>query len=157
MPRVLNLSSNTIYAQMNQWSEKTCVCPDSLFFPGEPIVKDPYYYEEATCCPGGGGFNVLGQTGEEPKEIGLELFPNPFNPDITIDLYLGTSRQDYEVEVIDITGRRIRNLARGNANGAFQILWNGQGDQGKQHASGVYFIRARIGKATFVQRCILLK
>jgi hypothetical protein len=50
------------------------------------------------------------------------------------------------VEVLDLSGRRIRTLADGwHAAGAFRLLWDGRDDSGAAVGSGVYFVRANHG------------
>jgi phosphatidylserine/phosphatidylglycerophosphate/cardiolipin synthase-like enzyme len=76
----------------------------------------------------------------------LHAFPNPFSERIAISLdgvseYRGTGVS--EIQIIDITGRVVRNLPCPvpHAPGAMQITWDGKDRAGKAAPPGIYFLK----------------
>jgi len=69
-------------------------------------------------------------------------FPNPFNPQSTIQYDLpGTYK--VTVEVFNIAGQRIRVLLNSQIQGPgfVQVDWDGRDDRGKMMGSGIYLYR----------------
>lgn len=79
---------------------------------------------------GGGGFAL--------RSIG----PNPFRAGTEIRFVLGRA-SSVECGVFDLFGRRIATLARGERfeAGVQSMSWSGRGDDGRDVATGVYFVR----------------
>jgi hypothetical protein len=68
-------------------------------------------------------------------------FPNPFLRETTIRFDL-PSRGHVQLDVIDVTGRRIRTLVRGLEDaGAHSVRWDGMDEHGRPTAPGMYFCR----------------
>ncbi len=83
--------------------------------------------------------------------------PNPFNPRTTIVLDLPRAG-DASLRVYDLRGRVVRTLHEGPLTaGRHELVWNGDDDNRRAMASGVYFFEAkavgeeRIGKLTLVR------
>ena len=83
--------------------------------------------------------------------------PNPFNPRTTIVLDLPRAG-DASLRVYDLRGRVVRTLHEGPLTaGRHELVWNGDDDNRRAMASGVYFYEAkavgeeRIGKLTLVR------
>ena len=67
-------------------------------------------------------------------------FPNPFNGQTRIQFELGT-RASVTLTVVDILGRRVRELFRGDRSaGTHEETWMGTDASGRPVASGVYFV-----------------
>ena len=65
---------------------------------------------------------------------------------------------DGGVEVFDLRGARVRTLARGPlVAGTHAFDWDGRGAGGEASASGVYFLRARLGREAIVRRVVLTR
>jgi hypothetical protein len=63
-----------------------------------------------------------------------------------------------QVDVFDVTGRRVRHLARPEAfHGENVIVWDGLDDRGRRVGGGVYFAHCRAGKETEVLRVVRLR
>jgi flagellar hook assembly protein FlgD len=62
------------------------------------------------------------------------------------------------LEVIDVAGRKVRDLIGGEqrAAGEYSVEWDGTAERGDRAASGVYFIRLRAGSDQIVRRVALL-
>ncbi|MCD4829273.1 MAG: T9SS type A sorting domain-containing protein [Candidatus Cloacimonetes bacterium] len=88
-------------------------------------------------------------------------YPNPFNPDTTIDFSLrGTEGMpvNAELAVYNIRGRRVHTLHSGLIEpGNHSITWHGTDDNGRAVGSGIYFIRMQAGDHTEVRKAILMK
>jgi len=78
-----------------------------------------------------------------PSRLALYAYPNPFNSAVTISAPAGA-----EVEVFDVKGRRVAELASGDQ------FWKPEPSVG----SGVYLVRAKIGDGqTATKRVVYLK
>ncbi|MFH1845660.1 MAG: FlgD immunoglobulin-like domain containing protein [bacterium] len=88
----------------------------------------------------------------------LTCAPNPFNAVTTIHYRL-LEPGAMELSVFDITGRRVRQLARtgGKAAGSYSATWDGRDDAGRSVASGLYFFRLQRGWQHEVSRVMLVK
>ncbi len=103
-----------------------------------------------------------GVSAVEPRSVpfapvALDLpWPNPFNPSVSIRLYLDTERE-VAISVHDLRGRRVRSLHDGRiAAGWRTIVWDGLDDAGRAAASGVYFLKAASPGAPSVTRKLAL-
>jgi hypothetical protein len=85
-------------------------------------------------------------TGVPQSELGAAAvlgpcYPNPFNPRTTISLDLLRS-EPVQLQVLDMTGRRIRTLHDGPlVSGSYTFGWDGRDDRGEGVASGCYLLR----------------
>lgn len=84
----------------------------------------------------------------EMPEAGALLtgnYPNPFNPNTTIEYYL-PERCRVDLSVYDVKGRLVRVLFSGTQdNGLKSVRWDGLDGKGRQVNSGVYFCRLKAG------------
>lgn len=82
----------------------------------------------------------------DPFQLRLTgIVPNPFNPRTAI--HFETPGGSVFLEIIDLSGRRVRTLADGQITpGAHQLIWDGLDDRGHDVASGVYMARLRGAK-----------
>lgn len=84
-------------------------------------------------------------------------YPNPFNPNTTIEFQLGQPTE-MRITIFDARGRIVRELAQGfYAAGRHQIIWNGRNDLGKPVVSGVYFYQVKTAQFKAVRKCLLVK
>jgi hypothetical protein len=59
---------------------------------------------------------------------------------------LGGSRGSTEVLLYDVSGRLVRDVARGQYRAGYQsVIWDGRDDRGRRVAAGMYFLRATTG------------
>ncbi len=86
-------------------------------------------------------------------------FPNPFNPNTTIDYFVPEgSAQRVVLVVYDVTGARVRTLVdRVVPGGKYSAEWNGLNDRGESVGSGVYFYRLIERNFTQTRKMLLLK
>ncbi|MBN2169685.1 MAG: hypothetical protein JW819_00020 [Candidatus Krumholzibacteriota bacterium] len=84
--------------------------------------------------------------------------PNPFNPATAIRFVLPRPATA-TVEIVDVTGRRLRRLLDGVQlpAGTHTLDWDGRDDAGHPAAAGVYLCRLRAGGATDARKLALVK
>lgn len=85
-------------------------------------------------------------------------FPNPFNPRTTLAFTLAEPGP-VRLAVFDATGRRVRELLRGEvvAAGRRELQWDGRDDLGRPVASGVYFARMNASESLATVRMVLVE
>lgn len=112
-----------------------------------------------------GMLQLLGGPGEDrttelivPLVTGLEApFPNPFNPNTELHFSVAEG-QNVELSVFDIRGHLVRRLAQGyHEAGRYEVLWQGDDQNGRRMASGVYFARFSAGNTVMNHRLALVK
>ncbi len=97
---------------------------------------------------------------EEMPPVSARLgspWPNPFNPQVNIDLDLPRA-SFIELGVYDVAGRRIKTLADGHyPSGPSRLMWNGTDDAGLAMPSGVYFVRFENGPVQSRRKVVLVR
>lgn len=93
-----------------------------------------------------------------PTQYSLSNYPNPFNPETTIEFTIPVS-DDINLSIYDIQGNLVSELIKNDtfAPGQYSRIWNGTSSNGKQVSSGVYFYVLRAGNKYFTNKMILLK
>jgi hypothetical protein len=93
-----------------------------------------------------------------PHEFALEQnFPNPFNPSTKIR-YSVPFRSDVSLVIYDIKGEAIVVLKEsGQAEGSYQVQWDGTDEAGNQVSTGVYLARLQIGERSETIKMVFLK
>lgn len=73
-------------------------------------------------------------------------FPNPFNPETTIEFVLPKAAS-VSLGIYDLNGRLVRQLitSEHHGPGKFQHTWDGLSNSGERVASGIYFARLVAG------------
>jgi flagellar hook assembly protein FlgD len=69
-------------------------------------------------------------------------WPNPSRDAVQLSLAL-PGKGAVDVDVVDVTGRRVRTLFRGTTGGTLVMRWDGTDDHGHPTPAGIYFARAR--------------
>jgi hypothetical protein len=110
-----------------------------------------------------GDWFLLGElTVDRPFDIssGLSLdsvYPNPFNPQVTIAFRLRESAQ-VRAAIHDLLGRRVRTLYQGALDaGRHELTWDSHDDRGQALATGTYLLRIDGGGPTFTRKLLLVK
>jgi hypothetical protein len=94
-----------------------------------------------------------------PRPVAMlnQNFPNPFNPSTTIRFTLPKSG-DVNLSVYNVRGQRVKTLANGHMEaGQREVVWNGDDNNNRAVASGVYFYRLEADGRTEVRRMVLMK
>ena len=80
------------------------------------------------------------------------LYPNPFNPVITLDIDIHQSG-DLRIEVYDVSGHLIEEINKGHVNNGKQSFqWSGNNS-----SSGMYFFKITDGDSVQIRKAVLLK
>jgi hypothetical protein len=84
-------------------------------------------------------------------------FPNPFNPETTIQFAL-TTRSPVTVKIFDVTGRYIITLLDGTGSqGVNEVFWNGKDAQGVDVTSGVYVYQVKTDRFSAQRKMMLIR
>ncbi len=100
--------------------------------------------------------------GVESEERGARLFlaavtPNPTRGSMRAQWGLPAAGRA-TLEVMDLQGRRVRTLARGNhAAGSHAHAWDGRDDNGNLARNGTYFVLLRTEQQTLSRRVTLMR
>jgi len=93
-----------------------------------------------------------------PTEFALlQNFPNPFNPETTIQYNLAESA-DVTLQIYNVVGQVVRTLvAERQSAGRYRVSWSGMDDRSVPVSSGIYFYKIAAGKQGEVKKLMLLK
>ncbi|MEJ2545139.1 MAG: lamin tail domain-containing protein, partial [Calditrichaceae bacterium] len=87
----------------------------------------------------------------------LPNFPNPFNPETTIQYEIPVF-SNVEIKIFDASGREVKTVTSGFVKpGIYKILWNGTNHAGNKVSTGIYFITMQADNYFNVQKALLLK
>ncbi len=107
------------------------------------------------CNPGEETPTAVG--GPAVKGLSIFAYPNPFNPETTIQ-YVVPSQGQVTVAIYDAHGSRINTIVREEkAAGTYSARWMGTDASGHGVGSGVYFLRIEHGGVTQSEKIVLLK
>ena len=126
-----------------------------------PAGDQEVVFQDFTFVPEGGPSPVEDDRDENlPSAVAGRMHaasPNPFNPQTVIRFDL--VRDGFiELDVFDMTGRRVRCLTSGyHSAGAHTATWDGRDERRRPLASGVYLFRLRGSDFVEIQRVALIK
>jgi hypothetical protein len=87
----------------------------------------------------------------------LNIYPNPFNPDLTIAFSMDEIAE-VEIVIYNTKGQKVRTLADELFHPAdYNLVWNGKDDKGQPVSSGVYFVRLKTGNEVVNSKAVLIK
>ena len=96
-----------------------------------------------------------------PSPMGFRLMqnhPNPFNPSTNIAFEITDAAKDYRLDIYNIKGQLVKTLHKGKLGlGRHSVVWNGQDNNDKEVASGVYFYRLDDGQKAKTRKMLLMK
>lgn len=91
------------------------------------------------------------------KDMMLNNYPNPFNPETTISYTLNKNSQ-VKLEVYNILGQNVATLVNEHKTaGSHSVVWNGLDKKGNKLSSGIYLSKLTNGSETIVNKMILMK
>jgi len=94
-----------------------------------------------------------------PKPVAMlsQNFPNPFNPSTTIKFSTPKAGQ-VNLSVYNVRGQRVKTLVNEvMPAGQQSVTWNGDDNNSRSVASGVYFYKLEADGRTEVKRMVLMK
>ena len=103
-------------------------------------------------------FEVSAAPDDLPGSRLVGCYPNPFNPQTTIEFEL-RDRAAVDLRVFDLSGRTVRSLLAETTlnSGRHLAVWNGRDDAGLSVASGIYFYRLEAGDYSETKRMVHIK
>ncbi|MCB1184215.1 trypsin-like peptidase domain-containing protein [bacterium] len=91
------------------------------------------------------------------SRLGVDSYPNPFNPMTRIRFNLAQAGHA-TIQVFDLQGRHVRTLVDGaQPAGPGEVVWDGTDGEGRKVSSGVYFARVASGGQAADHKMVLLK
>jgi hypothetical protein len=109
----------------------------------------------------GVNYNVPDESNDNKVLPGLNCggnYPNPFNPETTIQFSLLESVPDVNIKIYNIKGQLVQKLLDSELDkGEHQIVWKGDTVSGEQAGSGVYFYQITAGEMTETRKMMLIK
>ncbi len=106
--------------------------------------------------------DLSGVAGNSPRGVlisGLEVWPNPFNPQTEIRFEMKRAGK-YRIDVYDLAGRRVwySDVGMAVGSGEVRVAWDGRDQQGRALASGAFLGRVVVDEQPVGQvRLMLLK
>jgi hypothetical protein len=101
--------------------------------------------------------NEENMPGRPAAEIILSNYPNPFNPDTTIEFEL-TEPERVKISIFNARGELMRILTDDHyPGGKHTLLWNGSDSHGNTLPSGIYFSYLTYKGGSAANKMILLK
>lgn len=87
----------------------------------------------------------------------FQNYPNPFN-NSTVIKYQVLERSLLNVSIFNSLGQKVNKLVNSmNDKGIYEIYWNGEDTNGKQLATGIYYLRLKSGDYILTKKMLLLK
>ena len=90
--------------------------------------------------------------------INLQTYPNPFNPNLNIQVDLKKSLTPLNISIFNVKGQKVAELMNViPKSNSFTLTWNGKDDKGNSLSSGVYFVKAISSEEINVKKVLMLK
>lgn len=106
---------------------------------------------------GAAGAGAPAGTGMPAAALDVAVFPNPFNPTVTLRWTLPRPA-DLSLKVFDARGALVRTLVDGRVDQVRgEVVWDGVDDVGGAVPSGIYFVETRAGAQVDVRKVTLVK
>jgi hypothetical protein len=89
----------------------------------------------------------------------FQNYPNPFNANTLIRYSLDVSCPIFvSLKIYNILGKEVTQLVnQAQSRGAYQVLWDGKNNSGKEVASQIYFYELRAGGYEETRKLVLIK
>lgn len=85
-------------------------------------------------------------------------YPNPFNPETTINFILSAETSQVNLDVYNIRGQFVTSLLNEELTpGYHDISWNGKDTHGRSVSSGIYFYKLKTSSYENTKKMILMK
>ena len=82
----------------------------------------------------------------------VSLYPNPFNPEVTIQVNVGEPGE-LNIDIFNLSGYRVKTLANSTIGvGSYSFKWDSS-----NNSSGMYFFKLTIGETVMIKKALLLK
>ncbi len=93
-----------------------------------------------------------------PITSSLNVYPNPFNPETTVAFNLQKEGK-VQLSVYNLKGQKVKTLCNDVlSSGRQTFVWKGKNANGKQTASGLYFMKLDVeGQKSKIRKIMLMK
>jgi hypothetical protein len=149
--------ADSLYFAPHFLAQNSNACSD---FNGSGVVDDPDSVVMATAVNVDRNAELCTLVGIEELQPVLmvgRVHPNPSRGSVRL-LYALPRAQFVSLEVIDISGRLVRVIERGEQSpGHHEAVWDGFSDGGTQAAAGIYFFRFRTSGVNRVQKFVMIR
>jgi len=90
--------------------------------------------------------------------VEMSNYPNPFNPETTIEFNLSKECSSLNISIFNIKGERVSKQVRTNlTQGIHSVVWNGKDMKNKSVASGVYYYKLETPEYSAIKKMVLMK
>ena len=101
--------------------------------------------------------NVNQERYSQQDNFRLNIYPNPFNPTLNINVYV-SKLEIYKILVYNILGQKVKEIYSGLIkSGVKKLTWDGTNESGNQLNSGIYFINITGNNVSKTEKTILIK
>ena len=148
----LNWATGFVPSDKSKWREVSLAAPSvpNVRFKITLLRKGgSNFYLDAVRVSSSGG---VGINDELAKSINFNVAPNPFNSATELSFEL-TKTSDVNISVIDILGRNMGTLLKGNTNAGNHIVNLDRNALGLNN--GIYFVKVEIGAQSFVKKIMV--
>lgn len=92
-----------------------------------------------------------------PKIFSISNYPNPFNPETTIE-YALPKEANIQLRIFNANGQLVETIIDGiHEAGYYSIKWRGMNQYGQLLASGIYFLTMQLPDKTINRKLLLLR
>jgi hypothetical protein len=85
-------------------------------------------------------------------------FPNPFNPETTIEYSLREDAEMMELKIYNVLGQLVKTIHAGpQTQGEHTVVWDGRDNSNRNVTSGIYFYRMSTPSYNKIYKMMLLK
>jgi parallel beta-helix repeat protein len=93
----------------------------------------------------------------EVTDLVLGIYPNPFAQRVVLALSVGERHVPVDVDIYDVRGRLIRQMAHIAESGQARVEWDGRDAFGSPVASGTYYLAIRSRTGTHTAKLLLVR
>jgi len=154
----INIEFNNINIEDDLWKYSIRKKEDEEWIEIDTEIKDHKISSEVIS---GGIYSIFyNPTALDPipeKFELVKLYPNPFNPDLTIKYNLDFE-QNISIDIYNILGQRVNKLIDQKMQAGYHsINWNGKNENGVSLGSGIYFIKVSTKEQSYVGKVSFIK
>jgi len=133
----------------HMWERVGTDLPPLLWGLFRPMTTDPW--------PNFDKMVSVGEPATYPTRVGLTLFPNPFNPNVTVAFDLPTTAF-VRLTIYNVAGQQVRTLIEDTmVRGNHHVVWDGRDRSGRYVGTGVYLIRLTTPQTVIVRKATLVR
>gem|GEM_PF-2015702 len=139
---VENLTQHEIMAQCNWWGTEA---------PGASMFRGNVDFAFWLTMPPAGA--------EEPVHMPefFSMHPNPCRHDVKLSFSISPRDLPLEVAIYDVRGKLVRRVLTSREPGVISVTWDGRDSNGREVASGTYFVAAHSPRGHVSRKLVVLR